>query len=46
MNLQERVKPEMHQSVVELGTDICTDVRMAREQVIDLRSQLASVAAA
>lgn len=45
MILHERVKPEMHQSVVELGTDICTDVRMAREQVIDLRSQLASVTA-
>ena len=45
MMLKERVKTEMHQSVVELGTDICTDVRMAREQVTDLRSQLASVAA-
>jgi carboxylate-amine ligase len=45
MILKERVKPEMHQSVVELGTDICGDVQMARQQVLDLRSQLASVAA-
>ena len=25
--LKERVKPEMHQSVVELGTEICSDAR-------------------
>src|SRR3989440_4262272 len=43
--LKERVKPEMHQSVVELGTEICTDARMARQQVIDLRSELAALAA-
>ncbi len=45
MLLKERVKSEMHQSVVELGTDVCGDIRAARQQVIDLRSQLASVAA-
>lgn len=45
MLLKERVKAEMHQSVVELGTDICGDIGSARQQVIDLRSQLASVAA-
>jgi carboxylate-amine ligase len=45
MVLKERVKPEMHQSVVELGTEICGDVREARRQVIDLRSQLAALAA-
>ena len=45
MILKERVKPEMHQSVVELGTEICEDVHAVRRQVIDLRSQLASVAA-
>ncbi|MEO6872199.1 MAG: carboxylate-amine ligase [Chthoniobacterales bacterium] len=43
--LKERVKAEMHQSVVELGTDVCGDIRSARQQVLDLRSQLASVAA-
>ena len=45
MLLKERVKPEMHQSVVELGTEICRDVACAREQVIALRSELAAIAA-
>jgi carboxylate-amine ligase len=43
--LKEHVKPEMHQSVVELGTEICGDTTCAREQVIKLRSELANVAA-
>ena len=43
--LKEHVKPEMHQSVVELGTEICRDVEHAREQIIELRSELAMVAA-
>jgi carboxylate-amine ligase len=45
MFLKEHVKPEMHQSVVELGTEICSDVRCARQQVIQLRSELAMLAA-
>jgi carboxylate-amine ligase len=45
MILKERVKPEMHQSVVELGTEVCSDARCARQQVIDLRSELAKLAA-
>ncbi len=44
MTLRESVKPEMHQSVVELGTAICTDIRDARRQVIDLRKQLFALA--
>jgi glutamate---cysteine ligase / carboxylate-amine ligase len=43
--LKERVKSEMHQSVVELGTEICNDARCARQQVVDLRSELAALAA-
>ena len=43
--LRERVKSEMHQSVVELGTEICSDTHMARQQVGQLRSQLAMLAA-
>jgi carboxylate-amine ligase len=43
--LKEHLKPEMHQSVVELGTEICSDIRCARAQVIELRSQLAEIAA-
>src|ERR1044072_2768944 len=44
MVLREHVKPEMHQSVVELGTEICADVAAARQQVIQLRSELAEIA--
>jgi glutamate---cysteine ligase / carboxylate-amine ligase len=45
MLLKEHVKPEMHQSVVELGTEVCCDAREARQQVVDLRSELAQLAA-
>jgi glutamate---cysteine ligase / carboxylate-amine ligase len=45
MFLKEQLKAEMHQSVVELGTEICSDVAMARQQVVQLRSQLAMLAA-
>src|SRR5213082_3716232 len=43
MILKEHVKAEMHQSVVELGTEICSDARCARQQIIKLRSELAAV---
>ena len=43
--LKERIKAEMHQSVVELGTEVCTDAACAREQVIQLRTNLATIAA-
>ncbi len=42
--LKEQVKPEMHQSVVELGTEICSSVANAREHVVELRSKLAFLA--
>src|SRR6266566_1104801 len=42
--LKEHVKPEMHQSVVELGTEVCGDTACARQQVIQLRSELAGIA--
>jgi carboxylate-amine ligase len=45
MRLKEHVKPEMHQSVVELGTEICPDIQGAREQVVQLRTELATLAA-
>jgi carboxylate-amine ligase len=44
MQLKERVKSEMHQSVVELGTEICHDTASARQQVVQLRRELATVA--
>ena len=42
--LAEKVKPEMHQSVVEIGTDICRDINDARDQVTKLRRELAKLA--
>ena len=44
MILAENVKAEMHQSVVEMGTDICRDIKDAREQVTKLRTNLAKLA--
>src|SRR5881409_2578179 len=43
--LKEQIKPEVHQSVVELGTEICDSIEHARTHVIDLRSKLAELAA-
>lgn len=45
MILKEQMKAEMHQSVVELGTEICRDVVDARRQVVGLRGELARLAA-
>jgi carboxylate-amine ligase len=44
MVLKEQLKAEMHQSVVELGTEVCGDARDARQQVVQLRSKLARIA--
>ncbi len=44
LTLNEQIKPEMHQSVVELGTEICQSVEDARTHVIELRSHLADLA--
>src|SRR4051812_26868374 len=44
VTLKEQVKPEMHQSVVELGTEICQSVDDARTHVVALRSKLATLA--
>src|SRR6202012_5462135 len=42
--LRERVRPEMHQSVVEPGTGICRDIRQARDEVTELRGSLQELA--
>jgi carboxylate-amine ligase len=42
--LKEQIKPEMHQSVVELGTEICESIEHARAHVVELRSRLAELA--
>src|SRR5215468_7487286 len=44
MILKEQVKPELHQSIVELGTEICSDARDARQQIVNLRTELARLA--
>lgn len=44
MILMENIKPEMHQSVVEVGTDICKTISDARREVIKLRSTLDELA--
>jgi carboxylate-amine ligase len=42
--LRERVRPEMHQSVVETGTGICRDVKQARAEIAELRGSLNALA--
>jgi carboxylate-amine ligase len=41
--LGESVKPEMLQSVVEVGTKICANVTEAREEIVRLRSSLVEI---
>jgi carboxylate-amine ligase len=45
MLLGEQVKPEMHQSMIEVGTGICGNVQEARADVIRLRRTLSELAA-
>ena len=42
--LKEKVKAEMHQAVVEVGTDICNNIDEAREDVANLRRTISSIA--
>ncbi len=42
--LRERVRPEMHQSVVETGTGICRDIKQARQEITELRGSLQALA--
>src|SRR4029453_11182207 len=39
LRLKEKVKSEMHQSVIEVGTGVCRTIGEAREDVCDLRRQ-------
>jgi carboxylate-amine ligase len=45
MRLQERVKAEMHTSVVEVGTRVCKDINCAREDIYELRREMIKLAA-
>jgi len=38
--LQERVKAEMHQSVVEVGTSVCSNIRDAKDELKKLRRDM------
>jgi len=42
--LQERVKAEMHQSVVEVGTSVCTNIKDARQELKTLRREIIRLA--
>ncbi len=44
LRLEERVKAEMHQSVIEVGTRICRDIKEAREDLFDLRRNMVKLA--
>jgi glutamate---cysteine ligase / carboxylate-amine ligase len=42
--LQERVKAEMHQSVVEVGTSVCSNIKDAKDEVKKLRRDMITLA--
>jgi glutamate---cysteine ligase / carboxylate-amine ligase len=42
--LQERVKSEMHQSVVEVGTRVCANIKDAKKEVVKLRRDMVMLA--
>jgi carboxylate-amine ligase len=42
--LAERVKPEMHQSVVEIGTGVCRNIQEARDEIRMIRRQIITLA--
>ena len=44
MVLRESLKPELHQSMVEVGTPVCRTIQEAREELVRLRSAIATLA--
>lgn len=42
---KDKVKAEMHQAVVEVGTDICTSIEHARNDITHLRKTIKQIAA-
>lgn len=42
--IAEKVKPEMHQAVVEVGSKVCRDIKEAREDMLGLRREMISLA--
>ncbi len=45
MLLGEQVKPELHQSMIEIGTGICSNVEEARADLVKLRKAISGLAA-
>ena len=44
LRLEERVKAEMHQSVVEVGTRVCQNIKEAKEDLYELRREMIGLA--
>ena len=42
--MNEKVKSEMHQAVVEVGTGVCRDIAEARADIVNLRRQMLTLA--
>jgi len=42
--LAEHVKPEMHQSVIEIGTGVCRNIKEAKEEIRSIRRQIITLA--
>ena len=42
--LRERVRMEMHQSVVEVGTSVCKDIGDVRRELLEMRGELDKIA--
>lgn len=45
MILREQIKPEMHQSIIEVGTRPCRTIQEARAEVVHLRGIISGLAA-
>jgi carboxylate-amine ligase len=44
LRLEERVKAEMHQSVIEVGTRVCKNIQVVQEDLFDLRRNMIRLA--
>ena len=44
LKIAEKVKAEMHQAVVEVGTKVCRDIKEAREDMRNLRREMITLA--
>lgn len=44
LRMEERIKAEMHQSVVEVGTGVCKNIKEAKKEVAELRREMIALA--